>query len=223
MKISFEIEYTDEAGNYYRRFPVPGYLAEVFTQFMHKTCDAIEKDYPFETKYSFEYPVDEYTQLSDLVDRYLEYIGFYHKEFYRCSSMVYLKTNSDYVHIAEFSYRITDLLKHYPGLTELNLFLVFSSLQGAVLVEDNIKYYIYPRERGKHHLPHVHVIIGDKCSVSISITNVVVLAGKLPGKIERKVLKKVRDNKEYLLDCWNKMTDGLEVDINYGLGITHDL
>lgn len=34
MKISFEIEYTDEAGNYYRRFPVPGYLAEVFTQFM---------------------------------------------------------------------------------------------------------------------------------------------------------------------------------------------
>ncbi len=113
MQINFEIEYTDEQGNYYRYFPVPAYLADLFAQFKHETRDAVEKEFSFETKYSFEYSVDEHTRLSDLVDCYLDYMGFSHKEFYICTSMVYLKTDSDYVHIAEYSYKITDLLRKH--------------------------------------------------------------------------------------------------------------
>jgi len=40
------------------------------------------------------------------------------------------------------------------------------------------------------------------------------LDGNIPSKALRKARKKILDNKQFLLECWNKMTDGLKVDIN---------
>ena len=35
----------------------------------------------------------------------------------------------------------------------------------------------------------------------------------------KRAKKKILDNKRFLLECWNKMTDGMKVDINNYFGI----
>ena len=52
---------------------------------------------------------------------------------------------------------------------------------------------------------------------SISILNGTILSGKAPKKVLKIVQKRIRDNQEYLLSCWNKLTDGISIDVEYFL------
>ena len=56
--------------------------------------------------------------------------------------------------------------------------------------------------------------------ITTGILNADVLAGELPPKYKRHITKRVTDNKRHLLMCWNEMTDGMHVDINYLMGET---
>ena len=61
--------------------------------------------------------------------------------------------------------------------------------------------YMY-KELGCHHnKPHVHAEY-DKYAISIGIEDGEVLAGNLPSSQERKAVRWVKDNKDYLLGKW---------------------
>ena len=116
---------------------------------------------------------------------------------------------------------VLDRLIHKMGLQpeQLHLLFVFSIFQGEIWREGQIKYYMQSHESDSHNNPHVHVNIGHKYEASIDIINGNILAGKVPQKYYGKIIKKIKDNKDFLILCWNELTDGLKIDINYGLGI----
>lgn len=56
--------------------------------------------------------------------------------------------------------------------------------------------------------------------MSIEIKTGNKLAGNMKAKRLKIVKDKIIENQVFLLQCWNDKTDGLNVDINYYLGIT---
>ena len=187
------------------------------------SLDNLEGSFWDTTKYSYDYPLQADTEVSELLDCYLAYLGCDRTKFYRCSSMIYIPIGNDIVYIPEFYFKVSKLFDYYGNQTELTLFLVFSVLQGDVWREGRIRYYMKSHEAGSHNLPHVHVMVGHDNEASIGILNAEILAGELPQKYESQIRKKIIDNREHLLTCWNKMTDGIQVDINYLMGETQVL
>ena len=220
MHINFEIIYTDEDNNYFRSNTPPGYLPYVFAELKNVSLDDLDDSFWETTKYSYDYSLQADTKISDLLDCYLAYLGCDRTKFYYCSSMIYIPVGNDIVHIPEYHFRLSKLFDYYGPQTELTLFLVFSVLQGDVWREGRIRYYMNSHEAAQHNSPHVHVMIGHDYEASIGILNADVLAGELPPKFERQIKKKITDNKRHLLICWNEMTDGMHVDINYLMGET---
>lgn len=103
----------------------------------------------------------------------------------------------------------------YPDNSEIVIQLLISGDSGEVDNEEGILYYIYSHEKGKHHLPHVHVNTTDHDhSAVITIHDGEIIEGYLPGKKRKKAKMHILDNKEYFYDCWNKLTDGIRVDVN---------
>ena len=45
-----------------------------------------------------------------------------------------------------------------------------------------------------------------------------IIAGELPSKYAKMAKKKILSDQEYFYNCWNTMTDGLQVDINHHYG-----
>lgn len=92
---------------------------------------------------------------------------------------------------------------------------------GQILEAENLRFYMHSKEKGRHNKPHVHVEDinkGDECSIAI-------LDGELlDGKIKKKELRKaqqiIKDNQNLFIDYWNKHTDGINIDINFNLGLT---
>ena len=120
---------------------------------------------------------------------------------------------------ANFKY----LLNKYLDPNKTNLirvsFLVCADA-GDVMKYENLRFYMPSKEKG-HNLPHVHVEdrnSGNTCS--ICILNGQKLAGdKFKTKDLRKAQKIIIDKQQFFIDCWNKITDGLKVDINHKLGL----
>ena len=83
--------------------------------------------------------------------------------------------------------------------------------------EDGISYRMYSKEQGKHNIPHIHIEYDGYKEASISILNGTVLSGKAPKKVLKIVQKRIIDNQEYLLSCWNKLTDGISIDVEHFL------
>lgn len=69
--------------------------------------------------------------------------------------------------------------------------------------QNNIKFFIYPRE-SKHHEPHVHAIL-DKYEISISLIDYKVIVGNLPNKNQKIAIEWVKENIGILKSMWNKM------------------
>ena len=119
----------------------------------------------------------------------------------------------------DYSIQINQLQRLFEISKQLHLLFVFSIFQGEIWREGQIKYYMQSHESGSHNNPHVHVNIGHKYEASIDIINGNILAGRVPQKYYGKIIKKIKDNKDFLMLCWNELTDGMKIDINYGLGI----
>ncbi len=93
---------------------------------------------------------------------------------------------------------------------------------GGICTEDNIRYYMHSKESGKHNKPHVHVEDTSwQYEASIDLSNGDILAGELPTKMHKIVKKKIEKERRFFYECWNTMTDGLEVDINKEFGYIH--
>lgn len=90
---------------------------------------------------------------------------------------------------------------------------------GDVGREGPLRFYVHSRESGRHSEAHIHVCdSGHQFEASIRISDGKIMAGKLPGKLAKLAKKKILSDQEYFYNCWNTMTDGLEVDINHHYG-----
>ncbi len=82
-----------------------------------------------------------------------------------------------------------------------------------------LRYYVYSHESGKHNEPHVHVCdTANEHKASVRIADGKVIAGKLPGRLERIAKNEILSKQDFYYDCWNTLTDGLRVDINHHFG-----
>jgi hypothetical protein len=94
--------------------------------------------------------------------------------------------------------------------------ILVSCNAGTVATESPLRFYVNSRESGRHHEAHIHVRDTDnQHEASIRISDGKVIAGKLPAKFEQLAKKKILSDQDYFFDCWNKMTDGLKVDIDH--------
>ena len=105
-------------------------------------------------------------------------------------------------------------------LDRIEVCFLISHTAGAVEPKQGpLRYYMHSREKGKHHQPHVHVYVkgqGGEASVMILTGKVV---GNIPPKYKKMASEQVLNNQRYYLECWNKLSDGLSVDINHALGL----
>lgn len=111
------------------------------------------------------------------------------------------------------------------GQGAIRLYLLISGDAGEVLrgKVPKTSFSIHSNEAGSHNLPHVHVCYDHWYKWSMSIQTGEVLAGqedfnKIPGKIRRQIVQKVRENASELMDYWNHRTNGLVFDIDASLG-----
>lgn len=95
--------------------------------------------------------------------------------------------------------------------------------EGVAYKEASLKFYFHSKEQGRHHKPHVHVIYGPNQEVVMDIVSAEPIRGSFPNSIMLKRAKRIIEGKRVeFLKWWNMNTDGLSVDINFALGITHD-
>lgn len=91
---------------------------------------------------------------------------------------------------------------------------------GDVMSYENLRFYMPSKEKG-HNKPHVHVEdrnSGNTCSICI-LDGEKLAGDKFKTKDLRKAQKIIMDRRDFFIDCWNKLTDGLMVDINHELGL----
>ena len=103
----------------------------------------------------------------------------------------------------------------YPDDTIIGVQFLISANAGEVDNAEGLEYYVHSRERCKHNLPHVHVNSTDHNHWAvIKIEDGEIIEGKLPGRLKKKAKERILDNQQFFFECWNKMTDGIRVDIN---------
>ncbi|MBQ6483289.1 MAG: DUF4160 domain-containing protein [Anaerolineaceae bacterium] len=91
---------------------------------------------------------------------------------------------------------------------------------GVVWRQSDLRFSMHSHEGVRHNEPHVHVEhAGYQFSASVSIIDYRVLDGKIPRKKLKEARKIITENYDYFVDCWNKYTDGIRIDINHGLGL----
>ena len=138
----------------------------------------------------------------------------------RSCPCIYIKSHEDFIEIENMDIMVETLLRKFQIEGNLQLYFAFSALQGDIWREGQIHYYMQSREYGKHNRAHVHVNAGDRYSAAIDILTGEILAGEIPGKYMKQIKNKVEKNRGFLIDCWNNMTDGINVDIDYRFGTT---
>lgn len=121
-------------------------------------------------------------------------------------------------YLDDYSQKVPFLMRKYfgyPDNREVDIELLISTDAGEVDNADGLEYYVYSRERGKHHIPHVHVITTDhEYSAVISIIDGEMIEGRMPKRKLKKAKRRILDNQSYFVQCWNTKTDGLRIDIN---------
>lgn len=219
MTIDFEIIFTDADGNHFRSKTPPSYLYGVLAGWMNVSRDEAERYFPNHSKAYFEIDDDSIKTAYDIIQAICTKMSYCIDAVMLCRGILCIYSDNEFISICDNSLEIN----HFWNPEKENIltaYFVFSVLQGDIWREDNIRYYMNSNEQCSHHLPHVHIIARHEFSATIDILNGEILEGKLPGKYRKKVLDRILNNKEYLVNCWNMNTNGLKVDINHGLGIT---
>ena len=216
MKIKSEIIYTDTI--YYYKKPVHGYICSILSANDPdvKNLNILERDSELE----LEYILEPNTTMSDIRNAICEKMNKQIGDLCRSCPCICIKSHEDFIEIENMDIIVETLLRKFQIDGNLQLYFAFSALQGDIWREGQIHYYMQSREYGKHNRPHVHVNAGDRYSAAIDILTGEILAGEIPGKYMKQIKNKVEKNRGFLIDCWNNMTDGINVDIDYRFGIT---
>lgn len=220
MKISFNIAFVDEDDRYFYSDVPPGYVYDVFAGMRKTSVERAQKDYLTYSSFKFEFQDNPESTIKDLLDEIIRKMELSSDSFYMCDSIVSIKMGTEIIGVSNYDILIDKVLSMFGNQEELEIMFVFSVLQGEIWRERKIRYSMYSHETGSHNKPHVHVDVeNNKYSASVDIVSGEVLAGKLPPKYLKEIRKKICNNREYLISCWNSKTDGLHVNLNYGLQI----
>ena len=203
-KLLISDEYTFSEEN------IPAYVYRVFGQWSGKPADQIRQEIDDYRSCDFPFEVTDSSSFRDLLNTLLDRLQLSRESFYMSSSMVYAEEKGELVNIQNYDYRLKDFMKLYDIHDHLQLYFIFGRWQGDVFREDGIRYYMPSGEAG-HNKPHIHVSINRDYGASVDILTGEILAGDIPKKEHKKVQKYIADNKDKLLDYWNKHTSGLEV------------
>ncbi len=168
---------------------------------------------------SISFRMDSGFSLEALYRRALSIVGFsFDWSFGHCDPL------QPYVmHKGKFGYVKRDLpLSAFTDDNGLvDAFFVLNGQAGDIYREDGLRFYMNSREGNRHNTPHVHVDYCHESSAVLSILDGSVLAGdkRFPSKKLRQARAWVKENRVKLADDWNRMTDGIFVDINVENGI----
>lgn len=181
--------------------------------------DKVMGHYMDRSKFSFECICDDKTSIENLEKIIVKRLGFNWEMFKNAYVYTYMSLGNELVRLVNRKLDIKALSKHYEIVDKLQIYFVFSNQAGEIWNDNGLRYYMHSKESGKHNNPHIHVDYKHECSVSICLYDGSVLDGSIPSKMLRIAKKRILENKKFLLECWNKMTDGIKVDINHYFGI----
>ena len=170
--------------------------------------------------FDFDLDLVASSSIENISNAIVERIGFDKSKFAESYLRIYLLENGEFVEIITPTVCISTLSKYYDIREDLHIFFMLSNQAGDIWVEDGLRYYMQSKEAGRHHLPHIHVDYRHESSATVSLYDGEMIEGDIPKKVMKRVKEKVLNNKKYLMECWNKLTDGLRVDLNAYFGTT---
>lgn len=180
---------------------------------------SVENHYMEKSRFKINYSCNEKTLIEDIEKTIVDKIGFNYELYKKAYVYVNFLFDNEFVRILNKKLDIKTLTSYYDVVDTLKIYFVFSNQAGEIWNDEGMRYYMHSREAGKHNEIHIHVDYKHKYSVSISLKDGSVLDGDMPSKILKKAQKRIIENKRFLMECWNKMTDGIKVDINHYFGI----
>lgn len=77
---------------------------------------------------------------------------------------------------------------------------------------ESIKIYIYSEDSSPHNNPHLHAYYQDK-SIVIDLNNLKVIKGILPITQQKKALKWIENNIDFLNSKWNELNSGIQIPV----------
>lgn len=225
MKVYFEMIVDDGTQYYKSNNPGVAICDYVYMRGLEGEDDASfweDQIKHYQEHMAFDFCLDAGPDMSitDVANVIGEKIGFDQQRFTESPFRIYLLADGEFAEIVTPAIRMSTISKYYDIREELHIFFMLSNQAGDVWVEDGLRYYMNSRESGRHNLPHVHVDYKHETSAVVSLYDGKMIKGDIPRKVMKAVERKVLENQEYLMECWNKMTDGLPVDLNVYFGVT---
>ena len=77
---------------------------------------------------------------------------------------------------------------------------------------DSIKLYIYSEDNVPHNNPHLHAYYQNK-SIVVVLKDIKVIEGNLPIAQQKKALKWIKDNIDFLNKKWNELNSGVQIPV----------
>lgn len=218
MKIQYRLLYDDEI-HYFASPEPPGYLVSI----VKETAKFSEADavswINARSHAEFEMELDEETTMGEIAVRLCQELHLKPSYLLDAPSAFHILTGKFLLGFEKYDVKFSQISQF--GISDvLNVCLVFSTLQGEVLRKGQIYYYMPSHEGNRHNRPHVHVLIEHSYEASVGIENLQILDGKIPQKYRRTIKTTIKEHQQFLLECWNSMTDGINVDINVGMDVT---
>lgn len=225
MKIHFKMLINDGEKYYISDNPEIALCDYVYMRGLESIDDNrfwVEQLAHYQAHKTFDFDLDlvASSSIANISNAIVERIGFDKSKFAESYLRIYLLENGEFVEIITPTVCISTLSKYYDIREDLHIFFMLSNQAGDIWVEDGLRYYMQSKEAGRHHLPHIHVDYRHESSATVSLYDGEMIEGDIPKKVMKRVKEKVLNNKKYLMECWNKLTDGLRVDLNAYFGTT---
>lgn len=220
IKFSFLIDdgecyHTDDPGIGMEDFY---YLMALDSDDYNETCESLLTHYQENKILSFTVQCTEATTICDIQKVISDKIGFVWSRFLEMPLHTAFFCDGHFVHVRSPEVTLSTIRKWYNIENELRIFFVLCDQAGTIWHDDGLRYFMHSREAGRHNTPHIHIDYKNEKEVSLSLLDGRILDGTIPNKALKIAQKRVADNQQFLLECWNKCTDGLHVDINHFLG-----
>lgn len=219
MKCKIKVEYNVAFDNYKDIYTSnsPGIAVPEFSVARRTNDEEARLNFNKYSKGEFEFDYEENDTIDELVKELFRYLGFFYDSAFECGPLPLWILQDDILFgVDDLSLNFLSLLDRLKiDKSKILIYLIYSHQAGYVLdAEDGVKYRMYSKERGKHNVPHVHIeFYGDR-NASISIIDGEVLSGDVPNKVLKTVRKRITENQYTLISTWNKLTDGLSVDLD---------
>ena len=214
MKIIFDMLFSN--GINYSKKIIPRYLFSVICSWANISESEMAKEW--ENYKHLELEINDEVGLSfrDVIKLISKGLHFDEAQVLMCQSLLYVLVDDELSRIEDYDILLKDFLKLYSNTKELQVFFVFSAVQGSLFLEKGMLFYMHSNEQG-HNKPHVHVNYKHEYDASFSIPEGIMLRGSFPLKLQKEVKTIIEENKERLLDCWIKKTNGISVNINFSV------